>query len=356
MEQRSRAARRYRVRAGRKQLLLVAAVAAGAVVLLGAVALASRVHSGSGAGKPPRLETSTGEVETPAVLPASHAAARPPVEVPNVVGRTLTEAVLVLQTAGFVVVSKGETSTADGQPAKVVGQSPPQGTRIEQGEQVSITLAPADAPRARPLVVVLDPGHQAKADPAPEPIGPGSAESKEKATVGACGVATKRQECQVALEVALRVKARLEAAGIQVQMTRTTNTADSSNIQRAQLANRAGANLFVRIHADAGANPNIRGVSVLYPADNAWTTAIMAPSRRAALAVDASMARATNAPDGGVASRGDLAGFNWSKVPAILVETGYLSNADDDRLLANPGYQDKLAAGIANGVLSYLGR
>ena len=50
----------------------------------------------------------------------------------------------------------------------------------------------------------------------------------------------------------------------------------------------------------------------------------------------------------------NMSGFNWSKVPAIIVEMGMMSNAAEDRLLSNPAYQDKLATGIANGVVAYL--
>jgi len=52
--------------------------------------------------------------------------------------------------------------------------------------------------------------------------------------------------------------------------------------------------------------------------------------------------------------RADLSGFNYCRVPAILVETGFLSNPVDDRQLADPAYQDTLADGIARGVLEYL--
>jgi len=50
----------------------------------------------------------------------------------------------------------------------------------------------------------------------------------------------------------------------------------------------------------------------------------------------------------------DLSGFNWSTVPTVLVECGFLSNPVEDRLLASPHYQDKLATGIADGVMAYL--
>ena len=51
-----------------------------------------------------------------------------------------------------------------------------------------------------------------------------------------------------------------------------------------------------------------------------------------------------------------MAGFNWSTVPALIVECGFMSNPVEDRLLASDAYQDRLADGIAAGVLEYLGK
>ena len=288
--------------------------------------------------------------------PAGVQAATTPVEVPNVTGKAFDEAELVLTTAGFQVSSRGETSSADGRPSVVVSQSPAPGARLAAGDQVTVAAAAGGSPQARPCVVVIDPGHQAKADLTPEPLGPGSPESKEKATVGAVGVATKRHESRVALDISVRLKTKLVAAGVKVIMTRTSDDVDVSNVQRAQIANEARADLLVRVHADAAASAEVRGVSVLYPAGNAWTAPIGASSRRAAAAVDAALVRATGARDLGTSGRCDLVGFNWSKVPTVLVEAGSLSNADEDRLLATPGYQDKVAAGVASGVLSFLGK
>jgi N-acetylmuramoyl-L-alanine amidase len=49
-----------------------------------------------------------------------------------------------------------------------------------------------------------------------------------------------------------------------------------------------------------------------------------------------------------------LVGFNYSKVPSVFVEMGLMSNAAEDRKLATAAYQDKLAVGMANGIVAYL--
>jgi len=56
----------------------------------------------------------------------------------------------------------------------------------------------------------------------------------------------------------------------------------------------------------------------------------------------------------GAIQRSDLSGFNWAKVPSVLVEAGFLSNPAEDRLLATTAYQDKVAEGMAQGVKAYL--
>ena len=139
-------------------------------------------------------------------------------------------------------------------------------------------------------------------------------------------------------------------------MTRTTNDVNRSNAQRAQIANRAGASLFLRIHANGSADSRKAGVSTLYPGATKWSRATAAPSRRAATLVQRAVLGSTSAVNDGLHPRTDQSGFNWCTRPSILVECGYLSNPVEDRLLTSPKYQDKIAAGITAGVLRYLGR
>jgi N-acetylmuramoyl-L-alanine amidase len=137
-------------------------------------------------------------------------------------------------------------------------------------------------------------------------------------------------------------------------MTRTTNDVNLSNTERAQIANAARADLFVRLHADSSTDESLSGVSTLYPSSNAWTKPIAETSVRAAHTIQTSLVKKTHAVDVGTAERGDLAGFNWSSVPAVLVGVGFPSNRVEDRLLVSPNYQDKVAEGLADGILTYL--
>ncbi len=206
--------------------------------------------------------------------------------------------------------------------------------------------------------VVLDPGHDLRANTATEPIGPGSSTRKILDGGGTSGVVTGIREADLNLAVALRVRTLLEAAGVQVVMTRTTTTHTSmGNIARARIANRAHAALFLRIHADGSTDPRAAGTHILYPAlRNGWTDDIYTRSRRAARVVQAEVVRALGFPDRGLQEHTDFTGFNWSNVPVILVELGFMTNPTEDRLLATARYRQRAAIGLCRGTLRYLGR
>jgi N-acetylmuramoyl-L-alanine amidase len=204
----------------------------------------------------------------------------------------------------------------------------------------------------QPPVVVVDPGHDLRANPATEPIGPGSSVRKLKDGGGAAG------EPELVLLVSLRLRSMLERAGLRVLMTRTRIAGTSmGNVARARIANRARASLFVRVHADGSGDPARRGTHTLYPAwHRGWTDDIAAPSLRAARLVQAELVSALGFPDLGLDRRGDITGFNWADVPAILPELGFLTNEADRRVLTSPSGQTRAASGLCRGVLRFLGR
>jgi N-acetylmuramoyl-L-alanine amidase len=205
------------------------------------------------------------------------------------------------------------------------------------------------------LVVMIDPGHQAKADLNLEPVGPGSTVKKAKISSGARGVVTGTPESQLVLAVSLKLKAALEAQGITVIMTRTTQNVNISNMQRALLANQAGVDLFIRVHADAHSNSAVSGAHILYPATIAgWTDDIAVASKNAATLVLKELVAATGAKNLGLMVRSDMTGFNWSDVPVIIPEIGFMTNSAEDRLLATAAYQDKVVQGLTKGIVSFL--
>ena len=217
----------------------------------------------------------------------------------------------------------------------------------------------AGAARAAPgPVVVIDPGHDAQANLATEPIGPGSATRKIEDGGGTRGVVTGIREPDLTLDVSLRLRSLLRAAGVRVVMTRTRTAGKSmGNIARARIANRAGAALFLRVHADGASVASARGTHTLTPAyRRGWTDDVYRPSRRAASLVQADVVRALGFPDRGIQEHLDFTGFNWADVPVILVEIGFMTNPAEDRALATDAVRHRAAVGLCRGTLRFLGR
>ena len=223
---------------------------------------------------------------------------------------------------------------------------------------VAILAVSASAAAAPPVVVVIDPGHDLRANLETEPIGPDSATRKIKDGGGTRGVVSGTTEAQLNLAISLRVSALLERAGVRVVMTRTRTVGTSiGNVARAGIANRAGAALFLRIHADGAPSAAARGSHTLYPAlRHGWTDDIYARSRAAARVVQRELVRSLGFPDRGLQERADFTGFNGADVPTILVEVGFMTNAKEDRALATEAYRARAARGICRGTLVFLGR
>jgi N-acetylmuramoyl-L-alanine amidase len=137
-------------------------------------------------------------------------------------------------------------------------------------------------------------------------------------------------------------------------MVRTSNAVDIPNSKRAEIANNAKADLFLRIHLNGDTDASVKGIQVLYPAGNAWIKAIEAPSLKAAQAVGSAVVKATGAAWLGLSGRSDQSGFNYCTRPAVTVECGFLSNVAEEKLLVANAYQQKLADGIAQGTMTFL--
>lgn len=286
------------------------------------------------------------------------------VEVPNLVGRTVLEAKTIVSAAGLVARFKSSDASLVADTDTVIEQQVAPGAILESGGELAlvvrtgaqgvVTSASGKSKRKKVYVVCIDPGHQTHSDSGPEPIGPRAKKVKPRSTGGTTGAVTKVPEYEVTLQIAMNLKAQLEARGVKVIMTRTVNDVLLSNAERAAVANKAKADLFVRLHCNGNPRTDVSGVCTLYPAKRGWTKKLAAPSRRAALAIQGRVVDRTQAVDRGVSARTDQAGFNWSKVPSVLVDCGFMSNPVEDRLLVSPHYQDKLGEGMADGIMAYL--
>ena len=202
-------------------------------------------------------------------------------------------------------------------------------------------------------LICLDPGHGTvpSVGAQREPIGPGSRTLKIKDPGGAAG------EAAVALAIARRTQALLLERGYRVAMTRNGPGYTGGNIARAKFCNTRGAALMLRIHADGSTSTSQRGAHTLYPAlRRGWTDDVYRPSLLAATLVQRELIRATGARDLGLQRRSDLTGFNWADVPVVLTEVGFLSNPTESRLLHTSTYQQRIARGLAAGVVAYLAK
>jgi N-acetylmuramoyl-L-alanine amidase len=201
-------------------------------------------------------------------------------------------------------------------------------------------------------VIGLDPGHQARGNYSHERVSPNSNETKPKVSSGTRGVSSRVPEYIVVLDVALLLKQKLEELGAEVVMVRETHDVNISNIERAILMNGRGADLVVRIHCNGSDNRSHSGAMMFVPQRDIFP-GVVERSYNAGQIIFKSFLEATDARNAGFIRKSDLTGFNWSEVPVILIEMGFMTNPREDLLLVSPEYQLKCAEGLSNGIAEW---
>ena len=216
-------------------------------------------------------------------------------------------------------------------------------------------------------LIMIDPGHG----------------GKDPGAIGKSGL----QEKEAVLDIAQRLKKSLRQKGIEVEMTRTADEFISLE-ERARLAHKARADLFVSIHANSSRARNANGFEVYYlrdltaeakkdilkttkqldvfnefsmekdiPALNEILFDLMhlykqAESKKLAEHLTQDAADAIHSKNRGSMSAG-FSVLRNTLIPAVLIEVGFLSNKTEESLLATDSYRQKIADGICESLLKY---
>ena len=200
------------------------------------------------------------------------------------------------------------------------------------------------------ITIVIDPGHSSTGTSGNEPVSPNSSTTKLKDGLGATGSYTNIPEHKTNMSVALLVKKELTSKGYNVILTKQDVAESKSNIERADVGNKNNADLVVRIHADSAENSSISGASMHVPANNEYTSSFYKISKSYGTTILNNYVDEIGLKNRGVIERNDLTGFNWSKVPVVLIEMGFLSNKEDDNFVSNTANHPKIAKAISDGI------
>jgi N-acetylmuramoyl-L-alanine amidase len=115
------------------------------------------------------------------------------------------------------------------------------------------------------------------------------------------------------------------------------------------MMNELGVDVVLRLHCNGATNQSLRGIGLFVKSAGDGAEASYAISEY----LIAAMGGATGAPTEPIHVRDNYSGLNWSTVPSILVEMGYMSNPEEDRLLCSESYQALLVQGMVRGLENY---
>ena len=148
-------------------------------------------------------------------------------------------------------------------------------------------------------------------------------------------------ERNLTLDVAKRLDVILRARGLRTVMTRKTNSTVELST-RAAIANRHRSSVFVSIHFNASRNRSVSGIETFYRSSR---------GRELAASVQRSLDRNVTGINRGIANA-DLKVLRETRMPAILIECGFVSNKTEARRCGSSAHRQQLAQAIASGILA----
>lgn len=269
-----------------------------------------------------------------------------------------TEPVTELLTAAETESEQAQTGKAETEQESETAAK--EETESESGQDLLITketeTESETEPESEQLVVAIDPGHQGNwVDMSEkEPNGPGSSEMKAKATTGTQGSFSGKAEYELNLEISLLLRDELEKRGYRVILTREDNDTAISNAERAQMAYEEGGDIYVRIHANGSDDAGVQGALAMVPSsNNPYIPELAEDSYTLAECILSAYCEKASFTSLGIQYYDNMTGINWSKLPVMILEMGFMTNQSDDLRMSDASVQPLMAEGIANGIDLY---
>ncbi|HUB39367.1 MAG TPA: N-acetylmuramoyl-L-alanine amidase [Streptosporangiaceae bacterium] len=275
-------------------------------------------------------------------------------------GSTVTGAAARTGSTATASASTGSAGAGSGS-GSPPNASPAGSAATDPGSATASPAVSAPPPLAR-MTVGIDPGHNGGNFSDPGFIDQQVWNGRENENCDTTGTQTAGgyTEARFNFNVASYLRGDLVALGARVVMTRHSNSGVGPCITtRAEIINRAHANVAIDIHADGGP-PSGRGFTVLEPVADGPNDTVIGPSVRFGADVRAALLKDTSMPESdyygrdGLILRDDLAGLNLTTVPKVLVECGNMQNPVDARLLTRPSFQRRLARALTAAIVAYL--